>query len=40
MAACCSVIVAYRQLDVDYERDTFVDDVYMTGPALSVGFGF
>jgi hypothetical protein len=37
-AKCCSAIVAYRHLDVDYESDLVVDDVYLTGPAIGVEF--
>jgi opacity protein-like surface antigen len=37
-AQCCSAVVAYRHLDVDYEHDRVVDDVYLSGPAIGVQF--
>jgi hypothetical protein len=37
-AKCCSAIVAYRHIDVDYESDLVVDEVYLTGPAIGVEF--
>jgi hypothetical protein len=37
-AKCCSAIAAYRHLDVNYQSDQVVDDVYLTGPAIGVEF--
>lgn len=37
---CCSVGLTYRHLDVDYESDKLINDVSMTGPAISLGFRF
>jgi hypothetical protein len=37
---CCSAVVAYRHIDVDYESDSFTNDSYMTGPALGLMIGF
>jgi len=33
---CCSITGGYRHLDVDYESDEFVYDVYVTGPTLGL----
>lgn len=40
LSRCCSVGLIYRYLDVDYESDRLVNDVAMSGPALSFGFRF
>jgi hypothetical protein len=40
LSRCCSVGLTYRHLDVDYESDRVVNDVTMSGPALSFGFRF
>jgi opacity protein-like surface antigen len=37
---CCSAVVSYRHLDVDYKSDSFTNDSYMTGPALGLMIGF
>jgi hypothetical protein len=37
---CCSILGLYRHLDVDYRNNGFVDDVYLTGPALGVEIRF
>ena len=37
---CCTALAAYRHLDVDYESDEFVNDFYMTGPALGFELRF
>ena len=33
-------LAVYRHLDVDYESGSFVNDVYMTGPALGLEIRF
>jgi hypothetical protein len=39
LATWCSATVAYRHLDVDYET-VYVEDVYLTGPAMGFVFRF
>jgi opacity protein-like surface antigen len=40
LSRCCSVGLVYRHLDVDYESDRLVNDVRMSGPAVSFGLRF
>jgi hypothetical protein len=37
---CCTGVALYRHLDVDYESGDFINDVYMTGPALGFELRF
>jgi hypothetical protein len=37
---CCTALAAYRHLDVDYESDGFVNNLYMSGPALGFELRF
>jgi hypothetical protein len=37
---CCALAAAYRHLDVEYESEEFVHDVYTTGPALGLQIRF
>jgi hypothetical protein len=40
VSTCCSLIGAYRHLDVDYDRDQLIYDTYMSGFALGLGIRF
>ena len=37
---CCIAQAAYRHLDVDYESDDFLSDIYLTGPTLGLQIKF
>ena len=37
---CCNLSLAYRRLDVNYDRDEFVNDTYLWGFALGLGIRF
>jgi hypothetical protein len=37
---CCVARAAYRHLDVDYESDDILTDIYLTGPALGLEIRF
>ena len=37
---CCGAVLAYRHLDVDYDRDAFVNDTHMSGFALGLEIRF
>ena len=40
LSPCCGVGLVYRHLDVDYDTERLVNDVAMSGPALSFAFRF
>jgi hypothetical protein len=40
VGSCCIAHAAYHHLDVDYESDDFLSDVYLTGPALGLQIKF
>ncbi len=40
LSNCCSLDAAYRHLDIDYDRDAFVNDSYLSGFALGLGIRF
>jgi len=41
LGRCCTLVGAYRYLDIDYEKDNgFVFDVHLNGPALGVTLNF
>jgi hypothetical protein len=40
VGSCCAALAVYRHLDVDYESEDFVNDVYLTGPALGFEIRF
>ena len=40
LSTCCSAVAAYRHLDVDYDRDAFVADIYLSGFALGLEIRF
>ncbi|HEY9508106.1 MAG TPA: hypothetical protein VIQ27_19300 [Gemmatimonadales bacterium] len=37
---CCAAVASYRHLDVNYQSDEFLNDVYLTGPALGLEIRF
>ncbi len=40
VGSCCVALATYRHLDVDYQSDDFISDVYLTGPALGLEIKF
>ena len=40
LSTCCSLIGAYRHLDIDYDRDQLIYDTYMSGFAVGLGIRF
>lgn len=40
LGSCCIAQAAYRHLDVDYESDDFISDIYLTGPTLGLEIKF
>ena len=40
LGSCCVALATYRHLDVDYQSDDFISDVYLTGPALGLEIKF
>jgi hypothetical protein len=40
LGRCCALAAGYRHLDVDYDKEGFLYDVYVTGPALGVTLRF
>jgi hypothetical protein len=40
LGSCCALVAAYRHLDVDYDKEGFLYDVNLSGPALGVGLRF
>jgi hypothetical protein len=40
LGTCCVARAAYRHLDVDYESDDFISDIYLTGPTLGLEIKF
>jgi hypothetical protein len=40
LGSCCVARAVYRHLDVDYESDDILTDVYLTGPALGLEIKF
>jgi hypothetical protein len=40
LGSCCVARATYRHLDVDYESDDILTDVYLTGPALGLEIKF
>jgi hypothetical protein len=40
LSTCCSLVGAYRHLDIDYDRDQLIYDTYMSGFALGLEIRF
>ena len=40
VGSCCIALATYRHLDVDYQSDDFISDIYLTGPALGLEIKF
>ena len=40
LGQCCALVAAYRHLDVDYDKEGFLYDVYLSGPALGLMLRF
>jgi hypothetical protein len=40
LGRCCALVAAYRHLEVDYDKEGFLYDVYLSGPALGVTLRF
>jgi opacity protein-like surface antigen len=40
VGSCCSVVAAYRHLDVNYHRSGFVNDTYVSGPGFGIDIRF
>lgn len=40
LGSCCSLVAAYRHLDVDYDNEGLLYDVQLSGPALGVALHF
>jgi hypothetical protein len=40
VGSCCSIVAAYRHLDVDYDRSGFVNNTYVSGPGFGIDIRF